>query len=136
MREILYRGKRVDGGEWVYGFYTQQIGRGIDGCQNETVHFIQDKFGTQLVIPETVGQQTGLPHNIFEDDIIRPKNSTAKFVVVWNEYNCCYSALTNSEFETTDELSRLNILSNKGNIDRAWLVKYDIFPIGTIHDGV
>lgn len=68
MREILFRGKRLDNGEWVegsliiwsYGGYSIEIGR-LDTPM-------------ESVIPDTVGQYTGLTDNvqqrIFEGDIV------------------------------------------------------------------
>jgi len=52
MREIKFRGKRVDNGEWVYGYYIIAGGMAFISA-----------FGIKepvLVIPETVGQYTGL----------------------------------------------------------------------------
>lgn len=69
-REILFRGKRVDNGEWAEGSL----------CVFDTeMHFIRPighsfRFQWEKVIPETVGQFTGLmdkeKNNIFEGDLI------------------------------------------------------------------
>lgn len=80
MKEILFKGKRVDNGEWVYGCYYESK---ISGCfilvpkikvRKKDGVVIGDSFDVFEVIPETVGQYTGIKDDkdvrIFEGDII------------------------------------------------------------------
>ena len=91
MREILFRGKRTDNGEWVYG--SLEISEdGLD-C-NKNVYYIIDAYGNgEEVIPETIGQYTGLNdkygNKIFEGDICKGNEYSDEneiFVIKYGKY--------------------------------------------------
>lgn len=78
MRQILFRGKRVDNGEWVYDnsvlFFSEKTK--IYGALNE--------WREIEVIPETVGQFTGVidknGKKVFEGDVVEYAGSCGEIV--------------------------------------------------------
>lgn len=97
MREILFRGKQTDNGEWCEGFYSAEE-------YNLNTHSIEYIPRIQLlgkcvslgVIPETVGQFTGLydknGKKIFEGDIIGTDIARPYLIVEFRDgcfmFNC------------------------------------------------
>ena len=94
-REILFRGKRVDNGEWAYGFYFEQG----NGCDSVLSYISLGLLGSTHVDKNTVGQFTGLTDKngkkIFEGDIVKEKSGNvgyvafliqaAGYVIVWKD---------------------------------------------------
>ena len=123
MREILFRGKRVDTKEWVYGYFF----KGFTGIPYILVLHDHILKMTEFyeVIQETVGQFTGLldknGNKIFEGDIVVCRYA--------NEYtpvfqNGIYMAYNPKEMQTIQQPStQFNII---------WRHGCEI--IGNIHD--
>lgn len=136
MREILFRGKRTAGGEWVEGYLiqsTQCYGKADPHTFIVNNEHPQGCFGGDIYIevnPETVGQYTGLNANgkkVFEGDIVQ-YGDTVHEVVFETRNDTAYFGLIYSTNETLpfghyQDLLQIEVI---GNIhDTPELVKGD-----------
>lgn len=133
MREILFRGKRKDNGEWVEGYYSN-LGGNRPCILKE--HILNGKMARILeyeniiVLPSTVGQYTGLTdkngRRIFEGDIV-----------------ICKKEICGNFIDSCVEIGFVEMKHGAFGLHRKqgyyrpfkdWLEDYEYEVIGNIHD--
>jgi hypothetical protein len=79
LREIEFRGKNLETGEWVYGFLFKQIGR-LNGIESIGYYIGKTLDDYQEIDLETIGQFTNKRDingkKIYEWDLIKTKNKS------------------------------------------------------------
>lgn len=90
-REILFRGKRIDNGEWVQGYFCKWpcVSWKELSCVIVPVIGLENGIAEQVIVdPTTIGQFTGLTDKngirVWEGDIMA-LNVSRKFVVCYDE---------------------------------------------------
>lgn len=132
MREILFRGKNKYG-KWYYGYYTE--GYYLDGTPVSWIEVVDRKkkeTDSPTVIPETVGQFTGLTDKngkkIFEGDIVRDSYNSVGIVEfgtgTFDSGVYCYTGWHRRERDGCVDHTELH--------DYGWPKEFEV--IGNIHD--
>ena len=106
MRQIKFRGKEINTGEWVYGFYTQGSLIDPNTGKEKVRHIIHADF-LHDVKQETIGQFTGMNDKngkeIYEGDIISLSGSPFGYIK-WNP-NGYFYIHTSAKFEYQDSIA-------------------------------
>ena len=136
MREILFRGKRTDNGEWVEGFFVKRIAplKLIPKCYilvqeedtscitGEPTGHLNTEFSPYVVIPETISQYTGLKDKngkrIFEGDIVKGEDALLSDIEIFG-----YVCFKDGSFVISDDL-----------ITHYRWIDYEVEVIGNIYD--
>lgn len=144
MREIKYRGKRIDNGEWKYGDLLHIVGGCViyHGSRTESM-LIEDRpnIAVELymdevspVHPDTVGQFTGLydfyGKEIYEGDIIesgydgsgKDYRKIVRHIVGYYPEDASFTA------------KFIGAYPNCGGIRQSWINQFGKRIIGNIHD--
>ncbi len=130
MREIKFRGKRVDNGEWVYGYLFKSWEQSyiLWGTTNCIPNMIE-------VIPKTVGQSTGRIDKKnkpeYAGDIIKQDRTLGIWEVIYEPPEFKGKCLSDVE-PAVQIIGHPRKDSLRGDISRLSVSDFEIF--GNIHD--
>lgn len=142
MREILFRGKRKDNGEWETGFLV--IVRG--GCSDEKIYIADKMTGYHTpIIPETVGQYTGLKDEngtkIFEGDVVEFEShgyipNIERGVVIFKNgyFGIEYISDVARKYNWGGTVHQIGTTTEWKDMGAGGVITYTYEKIGNIHD--
>jgi hypothetical protein len=122
-REIKFRGKRIDGSGWVYGYILSD--------RDKELFYICEGLGASAirVIPESLGQYTGLKdskgNDIYQSDLVQCGYGTGIVVEILG----CFMVRWVDDPEANMEFLGLNKTARRGREDDECFT-----IIGNIHD--
>ena len=127
MREILFRGKRINNSEWVYGFLYETEKSSSYNAESyilekerltinyKCVEGITTHIPFVQVTPDTVGQYTSLDKNgkkIFEGDIVKNPINDGIFVVKYKNSLACFLGISIHGNPSTGLYSGFEVIGN------------------------
>ena len=131
MREILFRGKRIDNGEWIYGslvtniFFHMKSGKSIQYILNvseidyDCFEDLTDGYGYYEVDTDTIGQYIGCNDDnnnpIFEGDFVRRTDMDNDLIEIYWEAETGGFRMLYLEYDedyNLDELPSCEIIGN------------------------
>lgn len=118
MRDILFRGKRIDNGEWIEGFYCQRKEKIFGGVKTRHMILVPDAdsyTGARWidVNPTTIGRYTGLidknGKKIFDGDIVKVSSPSGSSYYAKIEYDCGCYWVSNPDIQIPDTINNFNM---------------------------
>ena len=134
MREILFKAKRIDNGEWVEGCYVTSDGKSFI-CMDIVEHYCVIALRWFEIDPETICQFTGLcdknGNRIWENDIIKYHFGEIYAPIKYGYYQNCFDSQKTEHLGfyvdwTGDKCLRKDL--------GYWINMVDAIPVGNIFD--